>query len=333
VEALKLVADVLKDPTFPADEFEKVKSEELAGIESQRSEPQAIALNKIQRHTTPYPKTDPRYISTFDEEIATIKALTIDEVKKFYKDFYGANNATMALVGDFDTNELKTLATELFGNWKSGQAYVRITNKATAVPAINESIETPDKANAFFVAAYNFDFRDDNADYPSLVLGNFMLGGGFLNSRLATRIRQKDGLSYGVGSQFSAGALDPIGSFFAYAIYAPENAEKLEKAFKEEIEKVAATGFTAEEITEAKSGWSQSRTVNRAQDAGLAGTLNNYLFIKRDLKWDEEFEKKVMALTPEQINAAMKKHLKLESFSIIKAGDFVKAKSKASEKK
>ncbi len=332
-EALKLVGEVLKYPSFPADEFDKLKSEELANVESQRSEPQAIAFNKVQRHTTPYQKSDPRYINTFDEEVASIKAVTLDEVKSFYKEFYGANNATMSIVGDFDANELKALNTELFGNWKSAQSFTRIVNKAIPVQAINESIETPDKANAFFVAAYNFEFSDSNPDYPALVLGNFMLGGGFLNSRLATRIRQKEGLSYGVGSQFSAGTLDPVGSFFAYAIYAPENVEKLEKAFKEEIEKVTTTGFTAEEVTAAKSGWSQSRTVSRAQDGGLAGTLNNYLFSKRDLKWDEEYEKKVMALTPEQINAAMKKHLKLESMNIIKAGDFAKAKSKAAEKK
>ena len=333
VASLKLLAEVVRDPIFPAEEFEKAKSEELANIESQRSEPQSIAFNKIQRHVTPYLKSDPRYISTFDEEVAGIKALTIDEVKKFYKEFYGANNATMSMVGDFDSNELKALNTELFGNWKSTQNYARITNKAIPVQVINESVETPDKANAFFVASYNFDFRDDNPDYPSMVLGNFMLGGGFLNSRLATRIRQKEGLSYGVGSQFSAGALDPVGSFFAFAIYAPENVDKLEKAFKEEIEKVATDGFTAEELTAAKSGWSQSRTVNRAQDGGLAGTLNNYLFIKRNLKWDEEFEKKVIDLTPEQINAAMKRHLKFGAMNIVKAGDFAKAKAKAAEKK
>jgi zinc protease len=333
VEALKLVIEVLKDPSFPAEEFEKLKSEQLANIESQRSEPQAIAFNKIQRHTTPFPKSDPRYVSTFDEEVADIKAITIEEVKAFHKDFYGANNATMSLVGDFDATEIKALNTDLFGNWKSTQSFTRIVNKAIPVQTINESIETPDKANAFFVAAYNFEFNDVNPDYPAMVLGNFMLGGGFLNSRLATRIRQKEGLSYGVGSQFSAGTLDPIGSFFAYAIYAPENVDKLEKAFKEEIEKVITTGFTAEEVTAAKSGWSQSRTVSRAQDGGLAGTLNNYLFSKRDLKWDEAFEKKVMELTPEQINSAVKKHLKLESMNIIKAGDFVKAKAKAAEKK
>jgi zinc protease len=175
--------------------------------------------------------------------------------------------------------------------------------------------------------------RDDNPDYPALVLGNYMLGGGFLNSRLAVRIRQKEGLSYGVGSQFSAGTLDPVGSFFAYAIYAPENVEKLEAAFKEEILKVVNEGFTAEEITAAKSGWSQSRTVSRAQDGGLAGTLNNYLFTNRTLAWDESYEKKVMELTPEQINAAMKRHLKLESMNIIKAGDFAKAKAKAAGQK
>ncbi len=329
VDALKLVAEVVIDPSFPADEFEKLKSENLAAIESNRSEPQAIAINKIQRHVSPFPKSDPRYISTFEEDVADIKAATLDDVKKFYQDFYGANNATMSVVGDFDATEIKSLTTSLFGSWKSSKPYSRIVNKAAQVPTINESIETPDKANAFFAGNYNFEFRDDNPDYPAMVMGNFMLGGGFLNSRLATRIRQKDGLSYGVGSQFNAGALDPVGSFFAFAIYAPENVDKLEVAFKEEINKVITEGYTAEELAAAKSGWSQQRTVQRAQDGGLAGTLNNYLFIKRNLAWDEAYEKKVMDLTVDQVNAAVKKYLKPEMINIVKAGDFAKAKAKA----
>lgn len=333
VEVMKLTAEVLKDPVFPADEFEKLKNEEIAGIESQRSEPQPIAFIKIQQHISPYPASDPRHIDSFDESLANIKALKIEDAKKFYTDFYGTSNATMSVVGDFDATEVKTLTTELFGNWKSKSPFSRLVNTAIPVKTINEAVETPDKANAFFVAAYNFEMRDDNPDYPALVLGNYMLGGGFLNSRLAVRIRQKDGLSYGVGSQFNAGSLDNVGTFFAFAIYAPENLEKLEAAFKEEIQKVVTEGFTAEEIAAAKSGWSQSRTVTRAQDGSLAGTLNNYLFTKRTLSWDEAYEKKVMDLTPEQINAAMKKHLKPELINIVKAGDFAKAKAKAEEKK
>lgn len=330
-EVLKLVEEVLKEAVFPEDEFEKLKNERLTSIETRRSDPQAIAFNEIQRHINPYQKSDPRYVETFDESVEDIKSLALADIKKFHKDFYGAADGTMSIVGDFDATEIKELVTSLFGNWKSALPYTRIEMKAIPVQPINQSFETPDKPNAFFVSAYNFEFRDDHPDYPALVLGNYMLGGGFLNSRLATRIRQKDGLSYGVGSQFNTGALDPVGSFFAYAIYAPENAEKLETAFKEEINKVVTEGFTAAEIAAAKSGWSQSRTVSRAQDSGLAGTLNHYLFIDRDLTWDEAFEKKVMDLTPEQINAAMKKHISLDKMNIIKAGDF--AKMKAAEEK
>lgn len=327
--ALNLVAEMLKESSFPQDEFDKLVNEQMASIEAQRSEPQAIAFTSIQRHINPYPKTDPRYTTNPDEDVAEIKSVKLEEVKKFYKDFYGASAATLAIVGDFDENEVKTLVTGLFGSWKSPSAVARLENKAAQVKTINESFETPDKANAFFVAAYNFEFRDDNADYPAMVIGNYMLGGGFLNSRLATRIRQKEGLSYGVGSQFNAGSLDHVGTFLAYAIYAPENVDKLEAAFKDEINKVVATGFTAEELAAAKTGWSQGRTVSRAQDGSLAGTLNNYLFIKRDLKWDEGYEKKVMDLTVEQVNAAIKKHLDLSKINIVKAGDFAKAKAKA----
>lgn len=84
--------------------------------------------------------------------------------------------------------------------------------------------------------------------------------------------------------------------------------------------------FSFREVAAAKSGWLQSRTVSRAQDSGVAGTLNHYLFIDRNYLWDEAIEKKVMALTPEQVNAAMKKHISLEKMNIIKAGDFAKGK-------
>ncbi len=326
-EVLKLLHEVLTSPAFPADEFEKLKNEELANIESQRSEPQSIAFNRMQRHVSPYTKSDPRYTATFDEAVAEIKALSLEQVKKFYNNFYGASHATMAVVGDFDAAEIQNLTTQLFGNWKNKTPYKRMEARLFNVQPINEAIETPDKANAFFVANYQFEMHDDHPDYPALVLGNFMLGGGFLNSRLATRIRQKEGLSYGVGSQMSAGSLDHICTFFAFAIYAPQNVEKLEKAFREEIEKVIQEGFTAEEVKAAQSGWSQQRIVNRSQDSQLANTLNNYLFLGRNYMWDEAFEKKVMELTAEQVNAVMKKYLSLDKMNIIKAGDFAKAKA------
>ena len=139
------------------------------------------------------------------------------------------------------------------------------------------------------------------------------------------RIRIKDGLSYGVGSQLSVDSIDKSGSFLAYAIYAPQNLAKLEQAFKEEFDRVLKDGFTAEEIAQAKSGWEQSRSVGRAQDSALVGTLGHYLFLGRTLAWDADLEKKVMALDAATIRAAMNRHIDPSKFIVMKAGDFAGA--------
>ena len=330
---LKLVAEVLKTPSFDESEFEKLKQEELAGIESQKSEPQAIAINQYRRAVNPYAKSDIRYLGTFDEDIASVKATKIEEIRQFHKDFYGANNASATVVGDFDQAQVQKILNEEFGSWKSNKPFTRVASPYLEVKAENKSIETPDKANAMFVAGMTMPLQDTDPDYPALVLGNYMLGGGFLNSRLATRIRQKEGLSYGVGSQFSASSLDKNGTFMSYAIYAPQNAEKLEAAYKEEIDKALKEGFTADEIKAAKSGYLQSRQVGRAQDASLTNTLTNNLYLNRTMQWDADFEKNVDALTPEKVKAAMQKHIDYSKLTIIKAGDFSKSKASKTEEK
>ena len=325
---MKLVAEILREPSFPAKEFELLKQDEITGVEDGRSEPTLIALNAFSRHMRPYPKGHIEYVKTIDEEIADVKAVTLEDVRKFHSDFYGADHGELAAVGDFDEKEVAKLAGELFGGWKSSRPFARIPQVYHNVEPINKSFETPDKANAFFLAGVNLDVRDDDPDYPALVLGNFMLGGGIMNSRLAVRIRQNEGVSYGVGSTFIASALDKNGSFIANAIYAPQNAAKLESAFKEEVARALKDGFAADEVEKAKTGWLKSRQVSRAQDNELAGVLSNGLYLNRTLAWDAEMEKKVEALTPEQILAAMRKRIDPGRLTIIKAGDFANAARK-----
>ncbi len=321
---MRLVAEVLREPSFPEKEFDQAKQQIIAGIEQQRSEPTAIAATEFQRLLSPYPKGDVRYVATPDESLAEIKAVTLDDVKKFYKDFYGASNAELAVVGDFDKEETAKLANELFGSFKSPRPFTRVPRPFQDVASTNKSFETPDKANGFFIAGLNLKVRDDNPDFAALSLGNYMLGGGFLNSRLAARIRGKEGLSYGVGSRLNASSLDEAGSFTTTAIYAPQNVTKLEAVFKEEIARALKDGFTAEEVEAAKKGFLQSRQVSRAQDDELVGRLGNYLFINRTLAFDSALDKQLQALTPEQINAAMRKYITPDKITIIKAGDFAK---------
>jgi len=321
---MRLAAEILREPSFPASEFELLKQEQLANIEQNKSEPTQIAFTAFGRTLSPFPKGDVRYISTSEEGVADVNAVTLDQAKQFYQDFYGASNGTLTVIGDFDNAEISKLAGDLFANWKSPKPFVRVPSVYKDVAAVNQSFPTPDKANAFFIAGLNLKIRDDNPDYPALLLGNYMLGGGFLNSRLAARIRQKEGLSYGVGSGINISAFDEYGRFTANAIYAPQNVEKLEAAFKEEIARMLKDGFTTEEVEAAKSGYLQSRQVSRAQDNELAGRLNNYLFIGRTLQFDADLDAKLQALTPEQIIAAMRRHIDPAKITIIKAGDFGK---------
>jgi zinc protease len=323
---LKLVAEILREPSFPASEFEQLKTELLTEIEQGLSDPQALGINAYQRHLSPYPKGDVRYVPTLEESIAAIKATTLDQVKQFYASFYGLSSGELAVVGDFDDKAISQLAGELFNGWQSKTPYARLVAKFNPTAPLSKTIETPDKPNAIFLAGFNLPLRDDDPDYPALALANWMLGGSGLSSRLAARIRGKEGLSYGAGSDLQAGTLDKAGNFTAYAIYAPENAAKLEAAFQEEIARALKDGFTAEEVAAGKSGWLQARQADRAQDASLARRLATYAYLGRTITWSAELEQKVSALTPEQINAALRRALDPAKIAIFKAGDFAKSK-------
>ena len=176
------------------------------------------------------------------------------------------------------------------------------------------------------MAGHPIALRDDDPDYPALVLGNFMAGGGFLSSRLGNRIRNMDGLSYGVGSFFSASAWEKDARFGAYAICAPQNASRVEAASKEEIAKILESGFTEEELRSAKKGWLEARQISRAKEDELAGRLTGLQHRGRTLEWEADLEARVQALAAEEILEAMRRHIDLDKMSIIQAGDFANAR-------
>ncbi|MGQ9897639.1 MAG: M16 family metallopeptidase [Acidobacteriota bacterium] len=325
-DVMRLGQEILREPAFPESEFEQLKQQTIASLEQGRREPQNIALVAFSRHFAPYPKEDVRYRPLPDEQIERVKAVTLDEVKRFYETFYGISNAQLVVVGDFDADEVERLSGELFAAWPAKTRFARLENPFRVIPAVDETFETPDKANAFFVAGQTLEIRDDDPDYPALALASYIFGGGFLNSRLATRIRQKEGISYGVGAQLQASSLDRNGLFLAFAIYAPQNLARLEAAFKEEVERATREGFTSEEVEAAKAGYLQSRQVSRAQDRELAAALANYRYLGRRPTWEVDFEAKIKALDAKQVSAAFAKYISYERMSRFKAGDFAKAK-------
>ena len=321
-EVLKLAVEILKTPAFPAQEFDLMKQETLASIDQERSEPTALGGLTLERHLSAYPQGHPRYVASLDEEAADVKATGLEDLKAFHRDFYGASSAELAFVGDFDPKEVQPLMDSLLGDWPSPRPYRRMPRRFLDAAPMDQTLQTPDKANACFVAGMNLPLQDTDPDYPALVLGNFMLGGGFLNSRLATRIRQKEGLSYSVGSDLQAAAREQAGNWTAYAIHAPQNRDRLEAAFREELDKVLKDGFTDGELQAAKKGWLEEFQLGRAEDRELVVLLGQDLDTGRSMARREELERRVQALTGAEVLAALRKYLVPARLSIVKAGDF-----------
>jgi len=322
IPSVNLITEILRAPVFSQQEFEKLREEELSDIEQQKSEPRSIANNLYDRALKPYPKDDFRYVMTFDEQVAAMKELKVEDLKSFYDRYYTSTHASLAVVGDFDEQPLLTSLHSMLDKWVAPVLYDRAKNVYFDVASTNTKVNAPDKANAMLLCGFNMEIRDDDPDYPALVLGNYMLGGGFLNSRLATRIRQKEGISYGVGSFMQVDPIDKSGSFGSYAIYNPDNSDKLITAYKDEIDKMLKDGFTEAELKDAVTGYLQGQNVSRAQDRTLAGKLSTNLFLNRTMKWDADIESKIAALKVEDVNGAMRKWIKPEKITYVQSGDF-----------
>jgi zinc protease len=319
--SLRLIAEVLRQPAFPESEFEELRRAQISGTEGQRSDPSAIASENLSRHINPYPRGHWLYAYTLEERLEEFKRVTRESAERCYRDLVGATGADFVAVGDFDPEALMKLVEELFGDWKNPAPYTRIATRHFEQPAVAREFRTPDKANAVLRGGAAVRMRDDHPDFPALILGNYMLGGTSAG-RLALRVREKEGLSYSTYSSFSANALDETSLFSIASIFAPQNKERVERALREEISRALAEGFSAEEVETAKKGFLESRRVSRSQDRALAGRLNYYLFLGRTFAWDIDFEKRIAALTPAEILAAMKRHLDPARITIMKAGDF-----------
>ena len=266
---LDIVRQVLREPTLPAGEFDLIKNERIAALEQGRSDPMALGMIQIQRLLSPYPSDDVRYVPTVDERVDRLKKASLDQVKSLFQSYLGAEHGELVIVGDFEPSEIMPILAKTFDGWKAAKPYARIERPYQAdLKPERITILTPDKDNALYVAGLCLPIMDDNPDYPALVIGNFILGGGGLSSRIANRLRQKDGLSYGARSSFGASPLDPRADLVLNAIYNPVNVAKVVSAVDEELLRLLKDGVMASELEGAKNGYLQQQNNMRHERYG-----------------------------------------------------------------
>ena len=324
--ALALVGHVMRNPVFPESEFIQLRKQLLTDLESSRNEPGTLAGMAMALHFNRYPAGDLRAAESVEESIKGINAVTLADVKSFYQKFYGASKGEVAVVGDFEPQAVTGQIEKAFTGWLSPTPYVRMTPIYSDIAPLRKTIDTPDKENGVYLARLDVPMNEESADYPALLLANYLLGGGAgLDSRLMQRVRQKEGLSYGVYSQLGINAIDRDGLFTISATAAPQNMAKVDVAIKAELQRAVKEGFSAAEVAGAQSGIAQQRLQGRARDSNVAGGWLQNLYLNKTFKRSEVLDEKIAQLTAAEVNAAFAKYIQPDKLSVVIALDEAKA--------
>ncbi|HEY9573592.1 MAG TPA: pitrilysin family protein, partial [Pusillimonas sp.] len=319
-ELVELVLHIVREANFPEQELVEYKRQASTSINNARAEPSALASRALARYDNPWPSDDVRYTPTFDEAQKDIADLTRQQLIDFHSRFYGAGTIEFAAVGAFDADAVKAALTKGLKDWRKAPAYTRVADPNREVPPKTFSINTPDKANAFYLAKLPLKLQDTDPDYTALYLANYLLGSSE-TSRLWSRVRVQDGLSYDVRSHMDASSYEPSGDWTIYAIHAPQNSKRLQAAVDEELKRVLKDGFTEEEVREGATAMLNFRKLARSRDGTLASAWINYLQLDRTFDWSAKIDKELAALTADQVNAALRKRLDPSQFRTAIAAD------------
>lgn len=319
--AMRLAAEILRQPAYPQEDFDRMKTQRVRALELTPTEPTQLATDLLSRHLSPFNKTDALYVPTREEELGAVQKVTLDETRRFHDKFYGASDGVLAVVGPVQPADVQKLAGELFGTWKSAMPYKALVTPFKPAAAMNEKIETPDKANAEFMVGERFKMSQNDPDYPAMVLASYLFGEP-ITSRISDRIRNREGLSYGANARIVVPVEGDAAMLTGTVSLNPGFGPRVESSFIDELKKVYEQGFTDVEVDGAKKAYLDARLVARSTDTALLGLILSHQQLDRSLQWDADLESKIATLTAAQVNAAFRRHIDPNGVSIVKAGDF-----------
>lgn len=325
-QVLDVLRQVLREPTLPSEELEVIRSQYVAAYTQQLTDPQALAGNYISRQINPYPPGHVRYVATLGETIQQWESLKREDISQLYDEFLNGAHGELAIVGDFDPADIVPQIEEMLAGWQTSRNVAHIPMIGNIdLTDHREEIVTPDKENAMYYAVTVLPMSDSAEDYPALLVGNNIFGSGGLSSRLGNRVRQDEGLSYGVGSFMVAQSLDQRTTFGMYAITNPVNMAKLEAVIAEELHKFLDEGVSSAEVAAAQSAYLERQRIDRADDSKLIGLLSSSIENDREITWYSDLEQKIRDVTPEAVLEAFRNRIDPERITWVAAGDFTRS--------
>lgn len=315
--ALEIFADVLLNPSFPAEELDRVRQERLTGLISQRDQPSIVASDAFALRL--YGAEHP-YGRKLEGNPATLEAFTPDELRRFYSTWYRPNNGTMLVVGDVQTAEIVRMLEEALGNWRP-QEIPQVLYPEPRPPLDATRVFLIDKPGAAQseIRIGHVGITRRNPDYIPLMVLNEILGGSF-SSRLNLNLREDKGYTYGARSDFSARR--HTGPFLAFAAVQTPATKASIVEFMKELEEIRETRpVTPEELEFAKASLIRSEPLKLETQEQQLGRLQSLVVYDLPADYFDSYTEKIRAVTPEELQRVSRDYLRPDRFAVVIVGD------------
>ena len=324
--ALKIAFDLLRHPAFPAEAFTRIRDAHVAAIEASRQELSTLMTQAARDHMNAARHAkwgDPAYTPSVEDTLAEYRDTTLADVRGFYDKYWSANRAEAAVVGAIPDG-LAAAIEQGLADWKKAPApaFERYEPHYADMGMPRFEVQADDKTSATLRLWHGLPLNHMDADYQPLLLAVHILGGGSMESRLASRVRREQGLSYGVGASLETGFWGDDGGVSIDATFAPQNRDKVMAAIDAELAAFTRDGPTEAELARAKHDILEGLRQGRASDPGLAGSLLLFDDLGRDWAWDGERDAMLEKVTLEQVNDAWRRRMGDLRFMTTMGGDF-----------
>ena len=312
---MEILAEELRTPAFTTEEFDKLKPQLASDVQQMLEDTDTQAAIAFSQAI--FPAGHPSRRASVPELVADIEKAKVADVQAFHAANYGPAGLHLAVVGDLDPAAVKALVEKRFGGWTGGHP-VAAETPATPAKSGEKIVAMPDKTSISVLIGMPTGVRASDEDWLALDLANTILGRSF-TSRLMGNVRDREGLTYGIGSKTSFDTFRG-GAWFIRATFAPALLERGLASTHRELDSWWKDGVTPAELDYRKSAIAGSFAVSLETTDGLAEQLLRCAERGFEVKWVDEFPAKVRALTLEQVNAAIKKRLDPAKMVTIKAG-------------
>src|SRR5918912_447918 len=316
---LDTLAEELHEPAFPADELEKLKQQIVASVQEQQSNTGYRARERFTQLI--FDEASPFYMPPGEKVIQSVSSITVEDVQNFYTKFYGGRSLILSIAGDVRAGEVQRQFAESFSAFTGPESVdINVTDPEPQADTRREIVLVKEKANVDILLGSAAPLRRASRDYYAATLANSALGESTLSSRLGLRVRDQEGLTYGINSRFRAPSL-AAGPWYVGVSVNPNNIEKAINSALKVLREYVQNGIRPDELSDEKSSAIGSFKGGLATKAGLALAMWNAEFYKLGLDYIDRYPQIIQSVTLEEVNAAIRKYFRPDQLTVVIAGD------------